>query len=325
MNLRVYNQAGELVRTYNENLNPFLQMPNDASVSPNPFSPDGDGYEDVTYLTFPDGQRLKWDGKTERGEFAQNGPYWLRSTFYTSDGAVAGQLDRKVVVLAGGNWVTLEIMDMAGGTLKTLAHVRVPYSVKDVLISPNPFTPGINKSGALTDCMIKLKNVDASVADKVFYWKGDDKEGSLLHSGTYWLRMHNVDALGHETNFSKSIVLLRGKFEMLRNTLAGPNPYEPFDGGTISFWYDSPFVLNVTARIFDLQGNEVGRAEGPQIVGPGTSEPYRCAVVWNPLTRDRLVVSDGLYYALLTAEEPVSKIRDRKIVKFAVLKRKSAG
>lgn len=330
----VYNEAGERVRTIQAGLPPMLRAPSDFIIAPNPFSPDGDGYQDVTYVTFPDGSSFSWDGRNDRGEIVTNGSYWIHVTMTTVTGIRIGEIIKSVVVLARGNLIRVCIYDAAGNERRCFLDYRLPAQLTDVNAFPNPFSPGTNNNtGAWNTMLIQLSGSNAlnpptpaptpnNNLGITIYWLGDDDLGHLVENGTYWIHAQNIDPAGKTTRIDKSITILRGSKRLLVDLLAYPNPHHPVDGAnTMYFAYtvvngDSVYVL---VRIYDLQGRLVASTDSTCCGSPdptGVANRYR--VSWDAQNPGGGYVADGLYFAQYDAYDQTTGIRQTLSLKFVI-------
>jgi len=339
----VQTMAGEQVRSFSRGMPPESVIPNEILLQPNPFSPDCDGNNEwVNVIGFTTGAQQAWDGKNDRGEPVENGRYWITVSLFDTVGVLRGQYVRDVLLLAKGNVIRVAIYDLAGHARKEFAKICLPVKMTDFELDPNPFTPGVDSAGAWKYLRIKINGVVTGLPQwpppptpnnnfqligglSNIFWLGDDVDGKLLPNGTYWVHAENIDPNGKKTVYSKSLIILRGKFDLMKDLWAYPDPYFPADETTMYFAYSciNGDPLDCRVRIYDLTGRFIAQREfGKDGGGPDICcGPNRYRIPWNAMTEDKKYLADGIYYVEYSARDLATGVREIKRIKFAITRK----
>jgi len=334
----IFNTAGEKIRTFRQAMPAEVYLPSDIQLAPNPFSPDGDGYQDQLQVLFPGGYALTWDGKNDQLRTVENGPYWIRVSFVNDSGSALANFDRKAIVLKKGNTIHVTVTNLAGDLKYDFPPIIGPVRFDDFQLVPNPYSPGLNSLNAWNTLQIKLHGTNDAKAPTpapgvndnlgiVIPYLGVDTQGHLLSAGTYYVNAISLDPEGKKVTISKSLVCLKGKQSLLRELRPYPNPYPPKDETNMYFAYTIPNAdhVKVTVKIYDLQGRFVDLIESNVVGEPDiTGVPFRYRIPWNALTKEKLYLADGLYFAEYSARDDVSGVTESKTVKFVIQRRKDS-
>lgn len=200
VSLGVYNDAGELVRSF-----PVIYMSNPIDA----MDATGDGVlselgESVTF-TWGGGRVLgTWDGKGQAGQEVANGTYFIKvdsTDAYGTTSSVTKSLavNRRVVTM------TVQIYNEVGEVVRRL-YVEKPMpssDVHDVTLSTTVIHPGGDGQDGLSPTVgIVLSNGVAMT------WDGTGENGTHVQDGTYYLQI-NIEGLPDGTlEISKTISVL---------------------------------------------------------------------------------------------------------------------
>ncbi len=190
--LRIYDDRGELVRTID--LGKTDEVVSYFDVSNTPFSPDGDGIDDLLILEF-NGRQATWDGTDEDGNLLPNGNYYV--TIESIEvGAERVLVSHQVVLLAGA-----------------------PRGIENIVLAPNPAHDTVLISYSYPNARsvrIKIYNLAAELVrvlddndlDGRIRWNLDLSAGNRASSGVYILMIEGKAANGETVRAITRLMVL---------------------------------------------------------------------------------------------------------------------
>ncbi len=197
MTIRVFNAAGELVRTF-----PPVQVgqaPDEMELlyaadptlcgtvlgdSALPLSPDNDCVNDIVRLVFPDlimedgsfFDDIYWDGKNDNGDYVANGVYQIVASSVDTQSGQPVSVESFVTVFGKRTEVTARIYNAAGEEVAVLDATHIMQPVARIDMWPNPFEP-------LVKPYVSLSNEDdRNLSKGVAYIRLLDEQGREITS-----------------------------------------------------------------------------------------------------------------------------------------------
>lgn len=290
-----------------------------ASVSPNPFSPNADGVDDSTTITatFTDelswqldilnGQNIAllvyrgigtqlsqvWDGKDRRGRTVPDGTYKYKISGTKGDGTRAVP---------------------AEGTIKlsTVSNDVAP-SISSFVVDPLVFGPdGDGRRETIAVRATLNKKMDWSISYRTLAgvevfsqtgngfeinveWDGKDYSGTWQPNGKYTVNFQVVDDVGRKVNATET-VKIDTVIPEITNITFTPSTFTPNGDGmddttTLSFNLSSEAL--VTVYIYEANGGSLVRELYRQPWN--NTDPTQVSVVWDGLSGTGVKVPAGKY------------------------------
>jgi flagellar hook assembly protein FlgD len=251
--MAVYNQAGELVRTFPS---VYLSNPVDA------MDLTGDGVlsdvGDSVTLTWEGGRVLgSWDGTGQMGQMVANGSYYVKVDSVDAYG-VTSSVTKSVTVNRRVVKVTVQVYNEAGELVRQL-YAEKPTGdsdVKDITLSTQVLHPGGDgKDGIPSTVGIVLSDGVAMT------WDGTGENGTNVQDGTYYLQVKVENGASGTVEVTRPIAVL-GSTPATGNTGVWPNVLA--DGQMVAILHARNLGSGqrIRAMIFTLAGMRAGVIEG---------------------------------------------------------------
>lgn len=298
--IKVYNEAGEVVRT-------IIEMPSYKNLTGVITNINGNvsastavlGYGDLYNIIMPGiGEggadvTASWDGRTDAGQYVAAGPYYIRvdqrDTYYRNTDTILA-----VTVMRNETYIRMNIYNSAGELVYTATDYDFVFPPNYV---PGPASVGVNmevpplvisKDADLNPVQIRF----GSHADDFMLWNGKNNFGIAVSSGVYEVQIIIKTASLLVTIAASSITVLKDNVVFLSNMKAMPNPYKG-EGPGMEFSWDTTETGSAAVFIYNING-ELVRIIRERL------ESRRAK--WNMMTNEGNQVSDGLYVAVFHGE-----------------------
>jgi len=307
----VYNEAGELVRT-------IVNSPASGAMSGAVFSINGA----INVTTLIPGQTaisiympgieipstlgsagtfFSWDGKTDGGQPASSGNYYIQiSQKDTYDHVIT--LIKDCSVLKAEEYVQMAIYNSSGEIVRTIRKNTLPpdvmkLTVADVII--------VEKTGS--DITI---NYGPGTADYM-KWDGKNDQGIAVTSGVYEVQVTSLTMSGKTAVVSKTVsILAAGNNKYMGDIKAYPNPYS--NSGNITFaWTTVGIQGDMVISVYNINGELIKSLQSSLAAG---------SLVWDGQISGRQLVY-GYYICVFKAVNKDGYV-EQKTLKIAVLTNK---
>jgi flagellar hook assembly protein FlgD len=290
--IRVYNSAGEVVRTIivAGTNNPMGNVVTDINGNPAVTTL---GYGDLMNITIPgvelDGSALSvaWDSKTDGGQLAASGAYTVRidqiDTYHRDTAVII-----PVTVIRNETYVQLNIYNSAGELVRSIINYNFVF--------PAGAGPATGVSMDVPALILSNKGVSAPVqirfgtpVNDFMLWDGKNNSGMAVSSGVYVAKIliKTESMLIAVASSNVTVLKLDGGF--LSDIKAVPNPYDGTGNG-IELRWGANDTGTVVISIYNIKG-ELVRVINEKL------ETGRA--MWDITTSKGNQVSNGLYIAVL--------------------------
>jgi hypothetical protein len=283
---RVYNSAGELVRTLY--VGAASEEPTELDLDKNDFVGSQDKVDLLLHGQLsgaPNG--LSWDGSNDGGQWVSAGSYTIQVQVTDPFGQTSSFF-KPVTVLPVQSETWLNLTNEAGETVWA-QHLSTPVSNWS-LSSESIVLAG---EGTGNGAPVLRINLDLAGGGTSFVdWDGRGANGRLLNSGVYQLTLSSIQPGQSARVQTKTITILRGAdADLLAGAILGPNPAHGVD--TVQVRYTPVANLDgASAELYTLDGGRVTTALDPgktgTIVLPVSSLSggvYACVVTLGPARR----------------------------------------
>jgi len=248
LSVKVYNSAGEIVRTVA--IAGAYGLVKEFSVDKTVISTD-DGSVAVINV---DGYIYEWDGRSDQGTPVQNGVYYVKAETTDNMGLTHAAV-REVTVLTNGLTAELRVYNSAGEIVKIIPVYGLASFGSDILTldpaAPAVFVPGqpqpsTGQAGLRIDYM-----------GQVFVWDGTSEQGVIVANGVYSVQLVGIDASGVKTIASSEITVMNAAYEVISGIKVIPNPVNPLVENIITIRYNLMPGAKVTVKAYNIAGELV--------------------------------------------------------------------
>jgi hypothetical protein len=293
--VRVYNSAGELVRT-------LFEGQGEASTGMGLAS--GSFLEGQGSMVLNFGGRLEngstqlsWDGTNDGGQYVGGGAYTVRveieDSFGHSDSWIQG-----VNVMPGASTQRLEIFNSAG----ELVVILDSGANSATALTRLGLKAGSSGAFALESGGVDFVLDDGSGSPLYLTWDGRNAAGSFVAPGSYTAQLVDISG-GRKVVVTQGFVILAGSKAPFI-PLLGPNPLGPQDK-TLRLLAGVASGEHLELRLYNAAGELVGAATGA--AGSGS-----LGLQLGPW-------SGGIYVAVIELREG-SALKERKLIKMALIR-----
>ena len=286
----VYNEAGELVRTIA--MSPVSSALTTATFSagtnldPNTLIPGEPLNIYLAGMNTPDnigsaGTVFQWDGKTDAAQDVASGKYYIKITQRdTYDHTTVFIKD--FAVLHAEEYVEMNIYNSAGELIRTIRHSTVPpakleLKTEDVMI--------VEKTGS--DITI---NYGPGLTDYL-KWDGKNNQGVAVTSGAYEIQLTTKTMSGTVAFAAKTVQILSEGNSYMGDIKAYPNPY--LNIGRLTFTWSGFGVGDMSVNIHNINGELIKSVHGRVENG---------SVTWDGKTAGGSRASQGYYICIFKAK-----------------------
>lgn len=323
--VRVYNSAGEVVRTI-------------ASVRANKLMTSAkltiNGVETGNMISGEDafeiflsgvetpaslgtgGTMFGWEGENDQSQFAGPGAYYLKVEETDTYGHTY-TITKEISIIDGREYVELNVFNAAGELVKRQRQYGNNYSGFAMNIEVDDLitlVPGANNNVAI--------KYTGNAAD-VLTWDGRTGDGMVVSNGIYELQITVKDDIRGIVSTSKTVTVMSEHDKFLGNISLVPNPYTKNDEalGGIEIRWDfgaAAWVLNnpmavpgrINIKIMDMSGALVRKLSGSLSAG---------YVKWDTIAAKGNPAAGGVYIVIVEAVSAEGYL-ERKIQKLAIIR-----
>lgn len=314
INISVYNEAGELVKTITNtaassdpnSMELLMNGTETTAISPgsgNNLSIILPGIQTVqlakgavSYATF------LWDGTNNAGQDVANGAYYIQETATDPYGHTTS-ITKPITVINASLYAQLNIFNSAGELVDTIRSDYDGYSWLTLDIKNDSG----NGSTYVAGCGKATLTVQYTSSDSIT-WYGKNAQGNYVESGIYEVQLVAMTAQGLDVVASKTVELLDiGPTDDISGIKAYPNPYT---GNTpLVFAWQQNTQGTIRIKIYDMAGELVRTLTGDLSTGK---------INWDLKSVGGQKVSSGTYICVV---EGIDTTGDRitKILKLAAV------
>ncbi len=316
MNISVYNEAGELVKTIVSTTTSqeaqqvqLLLNGNQATV----VAP-GSGTPltiKVPGLETPDQQKngyasFTWDGTNSAGQDVTNGTYYIKETT-TDPYGHSDIITKQITAINEDQYVQVNIFNSAGELVQTITAPyngsgQVSLSISNSTGSNN-YVFGIGKGAPAI--VIGYTTTGLNVP-----WDGKNAQGNYLQSGVYEVQLVVKTNQGISIKASKSITLLNeGNTDVLGTIKSLPNPYIGDTSTPLIFTWQPSANGAIKIKIYNIAGELVRTLVG---------DLGAASINWDLKSVGGQTVSSGTYICVVEGVDTIGN-KTRKIVKLSAI------
>jgi len=318
MNIGIYNEAGELVKTIANTES--TGMPNEMDVTANstPTNVVAQNSGTPIDITLPGiyaadstakggGAQYQWYGTNDGGQNVADGVYYIRETT-TDQFGHTNIITKEITVITDNQYVMINIFNSAGEIVNSFDE---PYDgVSYVYLSITSKTEG---SGAfLVGSTAQPIILEYCSSETPASWSGTDSQGNYLNSGVYEVQLVLMSNSSMNPKISKTIELLYegSQSDTLAGIKAYPNPYIGEGKNTMNFaWTASQNGGYIVIKIYNIAGELVRTLTGN--LGDGS-------LTWDFMGSGNQIVASGTYICVAYGVDGAGN-KKTKIVKISVI------
>ncbi len=316
MNISVYNEAGELVKTIAstttsqeaQQVQLLINGSQTAVVAP------GSGTAltiKVPGLETPDQQKngyasFTWDGTNSAGQNVANGEYYIKETT-TDPYGHTDIITKPVSVINESQYVQVNIFNSAGELVQTII---TPYNGSDQVSLSISNTNGISNYVLPVGKGSPLITIGYTSSNPPLTWDGKNSQGDYLQSGVYEVQLVLKTKSGFSVVASKSITILdEGSSDVLGTVKTLPNPYTGDTSTPLVFTWQPSANGVIKIKIYNIAGELVRTLVG---------DLGAASINWDLKSVGGQTVSSGTYICVVEGADTTGN-KTRKIVKLSAL------
>ena len=269
LTLRVYNEAGELVKLlYN---GPTQLLPGSLTVSQDLLPAGGGGKLDIHFPGFlvDRSTTITWYGTNDTGQYINGGVYYIKAEIEDTFGKVTAMITTvNVVNVEPSNYMM--IFNSAGELVKSRPLARFGnYLTVNMALGQKVFSPVYDAAAATgvvpgTELVIHYERQDG--LNYTDTWDGLSDQGIPVESGIYTVQLVYRGSLTDTTIQSYSVqVLSNGSSPVVKGALIGPSPAGMMaipPSPTVTLFYPADNRYMGTVTVYSLAGELVAEALG---------------------------------------------------------------
>ena len=293
--VKIYNEAGEVVRTIIQAQTTYLLTGIVTSVNGNTgtnvFST-GENFTVTLPGAGPGGADMttSWDGKTDAGQPAASGTYYLSVDETDTYGHVT-DITKTITLIQDATYIQLNIFNSAGELVTTITDYNFVFppnflsgtGALDVIMNVPPVIT--TKEANLSPVQVRFGSQEADF----MLWDGKNNSGLSVSSGVYEMQIVVKTQTLLAVVASKSVTVLQNNDVLIGEIKAVPNPYNG-SGAGIEFRWTANEMGNMSISIFNMSG---------ELIRILNTKLESGSVKWDTATASGSQVSNGLYIAVL--------------------------
>ncbi|MGD0565962.1 MAG: hypothetical protein ABSA34_01365, partial [Candidatus Goldiibacteriota bacterium] len=231
-----------------------------------------------------------WDGKTDAGQPAASGTYYLAVDETDTYGHVT-DITKTITLIQDSTYIQLNIFNSAGELVRKITDYN--------FIFPPDFLSGTAALGVIMNvpAVITTKEANLSPVQVMFgsqtgdfmLWDGKNNSGISVSSGVYEMQIVVKTESLLAVVASKSVTVLENNDVFIGEIKALPNPYMG-SGNGIEFRWTSNETGNMSITIFNMSG---------ELIRILNTKLENGSMKWDTATASGNLVSNGLYIAVL--------------------------
>ena len=297
VNVGVFNEAGELVRTIKVEL---LSQPIDSISLSGTVITTLNGANNAVDIYYKGTLIGSWNGMNASGDPSPNGIYHVKVDSVNPTGVVSS-VTQQVMVSRSLYKATVLIYNESGEVVKHLyAFVDDPgkAAVMGVQLSTTVIKPSNNPIGGTPNQLGVILSNGTTII-----WDGRSDAGTFVQTGQYFVEVHSVDGKGGTTTVTEQVSVQAADVPNL--VLAQPNILDAKKGVLGTTFTAATTNLTLRVYIYTVAGERVATLDGLA----GQSNVY-----WNVSG-----LASGIYIAVVDAKDPGGNLVAHQTVKVLIL------
>jgi flagellar hook assembly protein FlgD len=314
LELKVYNEAGEVVKTFSNVLvlGGFSGIQLSSGSGSTIFDPNS-GLFDIEIKSAGIIYHVPWDGKSDLGYLVDSGQYVLKADI---PGLQGNTVVMPLTVLKSGDLLTVSIYTTSGELVKQLYQSYfVQGQLGSMKLTSNLLQISNQPTGTTTIGINIFSSTGQLMADGLgslnqarLTWDGTTALGNYVQSGEYLIKIDQTYNHQHDV-LVQSVTVLSSNLSGFMDASVYPNPYLSTPDHKVWFKVALQDQSNLTVRIYDVVGELVNTLSLPA-AGPGIA-----TLGW-----DVNNAAAGLYVGIVEAASQVSGQTQKKALKISIIK-----
>ncbi len=314
LELKVYNEAGEVVKTFSNVLvlGGFSGIQLSSGSGSTIFDPNS-GLFDIEIKSAGIIYHVPWDGKSDLGYLVDSGQYVLKADI---PGLQGNTVVMPLTVLKSGDLLTVSIYTTSGELVKQLYQSYfVQGQLGSMKLTSNLLQISNQPTGTTTIGINIFSSTGQLMADGLgslnqarLTWDGTTALGNYVQSGEYLIKIDQTYNHQHDV-LVQSVTVLSSNLSGFMDASVYPNPYLSTPDHKVWFKVALQDQSSLTVRIYDVVGELVNTLSLPA-AGPGIA-----TLGW-----DVNNTAAGLYVGIVEAASQVSGQTQKKPLKISVIK-----
>ncbi len=314
LELKVYNEAGEVVKTFSNVLvlGGFSGIQLSSGSGSTIFDP-STGIFDIEVISSGNVYHIPWDGKSDLGYTVDSGQYVLKADI---PGKPADTVTMGLTVLKAGDYLTVSVYTTSGELVKQLySSYLVQGQLGSMKLTSNLLQISNQPTGTTMIGINIFSSTGQLMADGLgslnqarLTWDGTTALGNYVQSGEYLIKIEQVYNHQHDV-VVQSVTVLSSNLSGFMDASVYPNPYLSTPDHKLWFKVTLQDQSNLTVRIYDVVGELVNTLSLPA-AGPGIA-----TLGW-----DVNNAAAGLYVGIVEADSQVSGQTQKKSLKISIIK-----
>ncbi len=255
-----------------------------------------------------------WDGKTDAGQLAASGTYYLSVNETDTYGHVA-DITKTITYMQDTTYIQLNIFNSAGELVRSITNYDFVFP-PDFLSGPDGLGVQIDVPPVITTKQANASPVQIRFGARVsdfMLWDGKNNSGMSVSSGIYEMQIVVKTETTLVVVASKSVTVLENNDVFIGEIKSVPNPYTG-SGAGIKFMWTANETGNMAISIYNISG---------ELIRILNTKLENGSVGWDATTSGGNIASNGLYIAVLQGISGGGNIARMK-VKVVINRRSSA-